>query len=128
MSEQDQPSMDHNNLYREELFTDAKVGAIRTMTPVKADGSEDTSRETMFQGSAQMMTPAGALPLNFEIDATSLQEACEKFADGAAAAMEETVREIQEMRKQQASSIVVPGQEGPTGAGGMGGMGGMPGF
>ena len=125
MSDQDQPTMDLNNLYREELFTDAKVGAIRTMTPVKADGSADDSRKTMFQGSAQMMTPGGALPLNFEIEATTLAEACEKFAAGATVAMEETFKEIQEMRKQQASSIVVPGQEGQ---GGMGGMGGMPGF
>ena len=121
MSEQDQPTMDPNNLYREELYTDAKVGAIRTMIPVKVDGSSDTSRETVFQGSAQMMTPAGALPLNFEIAADSLLEACEKFSEGAAAAMEETLKEIQEMRKQQASSIVVPGQEGSMGSGGMGG-------
>lgn len=126
MSEQDQPTMDLNNLYREELYTDAKVGAIRTMIPVKVDGTDDTSRETMFQGSAQMMTPAGALPLNFEIPAANLAEACEKFSEGAAAAMEETFKEIQEMRKQQASSIVVPGQDG--GMGGMGGMGGNSGF
>lgn len=123
MSEQDQPTMDPNNLYREELYTDAKVGAIRTMIPVKVDGTDDASRETVFQGSAQMMTPAGALPLNFEISAANLAEACEKFSEGAAAAMEETLKEIQEMRKQQASSIVLPGQDGP-----MGGMGGNSGF
>ena len=115
MTDQDQPKMDANNLYREEIFTDTVVGTIRTMVPVKSDGSADPDRETLYQGSAQMMTPAGALPLNFEIEATNLAEACEKFSDGAAVAMEETVRELQEMRRQQASSIVVPGQGGAGG-------------
>lgn len=117
MSDQEQPTMNANDLYREEVFTDTVVGSIRSMVPVKADGSADTERKTSYQGSAQMMTPAGALPLNFEIDADSLGQACEKFADAAAVAMEETFKELQEMRRQQASSIVVPGQ-GSAGTGG----------
>jgi hypothetical protein len=115
MSDQDQPTMNANDLYRDEVFTDRVVGSIRSMVPVKPDGSEDTERENIYQGSAQMMTPAGALPLNFEIDADSLGQACEKFADAAAVAMEETFKELQEMRRQQASSIVVPGQGGTGG-------------
>lgn len=117
MSDQEQPTMNANDLYREEVFTDRVVGSIRSMVPVKADGSADTERKTSYQGSAQMMTPAGALPLNFEIDADNLGQACEKFADAAAVAMEETFKELQEMRRQQASSIVVPGQ-GSAGTGG----------
>ncbi len=116
MSDQDQPTMNSNDLYRDEVYTDRVVGSIRVMVPVKADGSADADRETIYQGSAQMMTPGGALPLNFEIDVDSLEKACEKFAEAAALAMEETFKELQEMRQQQASSIVMPGQ-GAAGGG-----------
>jgi nitrogen fixation/metabolism regulation signal transduction histidine kinase len=54
------------------------------------------------------MTPAGVLPLSFEIEATNLAEACAGFAEGAKMAFEETMKELQEMRRQQASSIVIP--------------------
>mgnify|MGYP003959629497 FL=1 len=117
MSDQEQPKMDAANLYREELFTDRTVGTIRSMIPVTPNGEADPARATVYQGAAQMMTPAGALPLNFEIDAKDLSEACEKFAECAAEAMEETFKELQEMRRQQASSIVVPGQGGAPGGG-----------
>ncbi|MFD2230968.1 hypothetical protein [Alkalimarinus sediminis] len=111
--------LDTENLYREEMFTDHKVGTLRKMTPVTVAGEVDSSREVLFVGQAQMMTPAGALPLNFEIAATSLAEALEKFGTEAQACLERTLEELREMQRQQASSIVVPGQ-----GGGMGGMGG----
>jgi hypothetical protein len=77
-------------------------------SPVKADGTPDPLRATSYVGQAQIMTPAGALPLSFEIGAKTLAEACERFADGARQAFEETMKELQEMRRQQASSIVIP--------------------
>lgn len=110
--------MDSTALYREEIFTDRKVGTIRTLNPVKSDGSPDATRKTIYAGEAQIMTNAGPLPINFEIDAVSLAEAAAKFADVAKEAIERTVRELQELRRQAASSIVVP-------QGGMGGIGGM---
>ncbi|MES2561331.1 MAG: hypothetical protein V4637_01245 [Pseudomonadota bacterium] len=113
------PKMDPNALYREEIVTDRKVGTIRMMTPLSAAGTPDASRETLFVGEAQIMTGAGPLPINFEIDATDLAGAVDKFGSAAKEAIERTVRDLQEMRRQQASSIVVPG------AGGMGGMGGL---
>lgn len=116
MSDQEQPKMDVNNLFREDTYTDQTVGTIRVMTPVTAAGEADPARQTVYLGAAQMMTPAGPLPLNFEIEAANLAEACDKFADNASAAMEETFKELQEMRRQQASSIVVPGQ-GESGGG-----------
>lgn len=103
-----EPKMDVNDLYREDLYSDRKVGTIRVLTPVRSDGTTDAARATSYVGQAQIMTPAGALPLSFEIDARNLAEACEKFADGARLAFEETMRELQEMRRQQASSIVIP--------------------
>jgi hypothetical protein len=103
-----EPKMDSQDLYREDIYTDRRVGTIRVMTPVKPDGTPDPSRPTSYVGQAQVMTPAGALPLTFEIDAKTLTEACDHFADGAKMAFEETMKELQELRRQQASSIVIP--------------------
>ncbi len=111
--------LDIENLYREEMFTDHKVGTLRKMTPVTVEGEVDSNRDVLFVGQAQMMTPAGALPLNFEIEATSLADALDKFGTEAQACLERTLEELREMQRNQASSIVVPGQ-----GGGMGGMGG----
>jgi hypothetical protein len=115
--------MDPANLYREEIFTDRKVGTIRVMTPVKSDSSVDAGRKVIYVGETQLMTPVGALPLAFEIEAGSLGQASEKFAEVAAGAVEHAVKELQEMRRQQSSSIVIP--EGIPG--GFGGPGGLPG-
>lgn len=104
--------MDVNALYLEEVFTDQKVGTIRRMTPVTAEGEKDSSRPVLYFGQAQMMTPAGALPLSFEIEAKSLSAAVAEFSEGAKAAMERTIEELKEMRRQQASSIVIPGSNG----------------
>jgi hypothetical protein len=115
--------MDPANLYREEIFTDRKIGTIRVMTPASRDGSVDAARKVLYVGETQLMTPVGALPLAFEIEADSLGVAAEKFAEFAAVAVERAVRELQEMRRQQSSSIVIP--EGiPPGLGGPGGLGG----
>ena len=116
--------MDANNLYREEVVTDRKVGTLRMMTPIKSDGSADTSRPTLYIGEAQIMTQAGPLPINFEIDGKNLAEVVANFGDAAKEGVERTVRELQELRRQQQSSIVVPGAGGMGGLG-MGGMGGM---
>jgi hypothetical protein len=101
-----EPKMDAQDLYREDIYSDRKVGTIRVLTPVRSDGTPDPARPTSYVGQAQIMTPAGALPLSFEIDAKSLAEACEGFAEGAKLAFEDTMKELQEMRRQQASSSI----------------------
>jgi len=112
--------MDPANLYREEVFSDRKVGVIRVMTPVKRDASTDAGRKVIYVGETQLMTPVGALPLAFEIEADSLGNAAAKFAEVAQVAVERAVRELQEMRRQASSSIVIP--EGiPPALGGPGG-------
>ena len=55
-------TMDAASVYREDVYTDRKVGTIRVMTPVKSDGTADPARKTLYVGEAQMMTSAGALP------------------------------------------------------------------
>jgi hypothetical protein len=117
-----EPTMDAQELYREEVITDRKVGTIRVLYPVKPDGGADAGRETVYVGEAQMYTTMGTLPLSFEIEAKSLTEAVAGYAPAAKEAVERTVRELEEYRRQAASSIVIP----RGGAGGMG-PGGMPG-
>lgn len=105
--------MDATALYREDIVTDRKVGTIRRMIPLKSDGSDDTARPTLYVGEAQIMTNAGPLPINFEIEAKDLADAVAQFGDAAKAGVERTMRELQELRRQQASSIVVPGMAAP---------------
>jgi len=117
-------SMDASALSREELFTDSKVGTIRKLIPISAEGEDDESRKVEYFGSTQIMTPAGALPLNFEIQAASLAEAVAGFGDAAKEAVESTMQELRELQRQSASSIVVPkGGVDPNAMGG-GNMGG----
>ncbi len=103
--------VDPKQLYLEEIFTDRRVGTIRRLTPVTKDGVRDQGRAVLYVGETQVLTPAGALPIAFEIGAGSLEEAAEKFGQLAKEAIERTVKELQEMRRQAASSIVVP--QGP---------------
>jgi hypothetical protein len=117
------PTMDATALYREEIVTDRRVGTIRMLTPIKSDGSTDSSRAVIFIGEAQLMTSVGTLPINFELEAKSLTDAVAQFAEGAKEAVERTMKDLQELRRQQASSIVVP----QGGMGGLGGPGGLPG-
>jgi len=115
--------MDTAALYREDLYTDRKMGTIRVLTPVGADGATDAGRTMVFVGEAQILTPMGAIPLSFQIDAATLSEAVNKFGDAAKVAVERTARELQEMRREAASSIVIPDRV-PPGIGGLGGGGG----
>lgn len=102
------PSMDPATLYLEEVFTDRRVGTIRRMTPVKGDGTRDPAREIAYVGETQVMSTVGALPIVFEIEATSVEDAAAKFGPLAKDAIEKTVRELQDLRRQAASSIVIP--------------------
>jgi hypothetical protein len=106
--------MDAAQIYREEVFTDRRVGTIRRLTPVTAAGEPDTARPTIFVGQAQVMTPMGAVPISFELDSPTLDGAIAKFGVAAEQAVQQTMRELQEMRREQASSLVIP-----DGAGGI---------
>ena len=110
--------MNADSLYQEETFTDRRVGTIQRLTPVTSSGSRDDTRPVVFLGQTQILTPAGALPLNFEVDADSLEDAIEKFGDGAKGAVSEAMERLEEMRREAASSIIVPGSNPPPGAGG----------
>jgi hypothetical protein len=119
--------VDPKALYLEEVFTDRRIGTIRRLTPVTKDGVRDPARPVLYAGETQVLTPAGALPIGFEIAAGSLEEAAEKFGQLAKEAIERTVKELQELRRQAASQIVVPqGPLPPMGGAGGGGKIQMP--
>jgi len=123
-AESAQLKMDPESLYREDVYTDRRMGTIRVLTPVTPDGAPDPARPVLYLGEAQLVTSVGALPIAFEIDAGSLGEAAEKFAAAAEVGVERTMRQLQEMRREAASSIVIPDRVPPgMGGGGLGGPG-----
>jgi hypothetical protein len=107
-----QASMEATQIYREEIFTDRRVGTIRRLTPVTVDGTPDAARPVIFVGQAQVMTPMGAVPISFELDSPTLDGAIAKFGDAAEQAVQQTMRELQEIRREQASSLVIPDSAG----------------
>ena len=119
--------MDASSLYREEIYTDRAAGTLRVLVPVKPDGSTDSARPALYIGEAQILTNMGPLPISFEVEAKTLAEAVDKYAEAAKVGVERAVRELQELRRQASSSIVVPGAgatAGLTGALPPGGLGG----
>ena len=114
--------LDPAALFLEEVFTDRRVGTIRRLTPVTSDGAPDAARPVLYIGETQVMSNVGALPIVFEIDATSVGEAATRFGALAQEAIERTMKELQDLRRQAASSIVVP-QGGALPPGGLGGGG-----
>ena len=119
-------NLDPAGLYREEIYTDRRAGTIRRLTPVTVDGATDPNRPVLFSGQTQLLTPAGVLPLAFEIEAGTLEEALARFPHGVNSALEQAIEEAREMRRESASRIVVPEVgagvgPGPGSAGGGGG-------
>ena len=113
-----EPTMDPNDLYREEVYTDRKMGTIRCMVPVQSDGSEDSNRSVIYSGQIQIMTPAGSLPIGFEIEAGTLDEAVARFPDAAKQAVDSTLEQLKELQREAASSIVIPEAGGGMPGGG----------
>ena len=109
--------LDRNNLYKEETFTDLKVGMIKRMTPVKSDGAVDKTRKSVFVAHTSLMTPGGPLPLQAVIQAKDLQQAIKKFPDAMKVAMDRLAEEAKKYQEQQGdriekpdSRIIVPGR------------------
>jgi len=109
-------TVDQGNLYREESISDLKVASIRRLVPIKPDGSDDSSRTSIFMGHTQIMTPEGPLPLQAPLEVDTLTEAYAVFPDAMQKALSEMIQQIQAMqRKEQEkkmddSRIIVPGR------------------
>ena len=102
-----QSQMHPGPLYREETFTDRKTVTIRVLTPVTEEGASDSTRAVVYVGDTQLLTSSGVLPLVFDLAARSLPDAVAKFASAARAAVERTLKEIEELRREAASSLIV---------------------
>ncbi|MBW2099237.1 MAG: hypothetical protein JRG68_00465 [Deltaproteobacteria bacterium] len=103
-------NLNGKDLYKEESYTDLKVGAIRSLTPVNQDGSLDESRDPIFMGQTQLMSPNGPLPVSCMIDAKSMSVAIEKFPEAIKQEVEGLIAKAQEAKEKESSRIIVPGQ------------------
>jgi hypothetical protein len=114
-------TIDTTNLFREESITDTQSANIKQLIPINLDGTEDSSRERQFVGDTTLMTQMGPIPVQFPIPAKNLQEAFTMFPEGVQGAVEKLQERAQDMAREEASRIVVPGQE--PNRGGFGGRG-----
>ncbi len=109
-------TVDKKNLYREESITDLKIANIQKLVPVNLDGTEDTTRETVFLGRSQLSTPQGPVPLQAKLEANSLEDAMDQFPKVMENETQKVVESFQRMQQQQEqqqkkdqSRIIVPG-------------------
>ena len=116
-------AMDAASLYREEIYTDRKIGTLRVLVPVTSTGAADPSRPPVYQGEAQLMTNMGPLPISFDIEAKDLTEAVANYGEATKSGVERAMRELQEMRRQASSSLVIPQAGAGLPPGGLGGGG-----
>ena len=117
--------VDLDNLYKEETFTDLRIATIRRLVPVRADGSPDDSRPALYSAQTTLMSQAGPLPVEAPIEAASLEDAAAKFPAAIQEAVDRLVEEAKEIRRREASRIVVPSAvPGGVPGGGSGGPGG----
>jgi hypothetical protein len=118
--------VDASNLYREEVFTDLRVATLRKLVPVRRDGSPDPTREPLFTAQTTLLSAAGPLPVQTQLEAKTLEEAIARFPEAIRQAVERLVEEAREIQRREASRIVVPGEvpipplRGPGGRGGGG--------
>ena len=117
-------TVDTDNLYREESITDLKAATIRQLIPINPDGSDDDSRPRQFIGDTTLMTQMGPIPVQFPLEAENLEGAFALFPEGIKEAVEKLNDKAREMAREEASRIVVPGQNQ---AGGLPGIPGGPG-
>ena len=102
-------NIDRSNLYREESFSDLKTGTVKRLAPVKADGSADKSRKTIFVGHTSILTPNGPLPIQNNIPAKDLPQAVKKFPAAMQQAMEQLIEEVKKYQEQEQGRIQKPG-------------------
>jgi hypothetical protein len=114
-------TIDTASLFREESITDSQSANIKQLIPINLDGLEDKSRDRQFFGDTTLMTQRGPIPLQFPIPAENLEEAFAMFPEGVQEAIEKLKERAQQMAREEASRIVIPGQE--PNRGGFGGPG-----
>ncbi|MSQ69008.1 MAG: hypothetical protein EXR83_12635 [Gammaproteobacteria bacterium] len=112
-------SVDLDNLYREESYTDMQAASVRVLTPVTPGGERDPARACLYIGDTTLMTQMGPLPVQFPLEADSLQQALAAFPEGVRQAIERLSERARDMARDESSRIVVPSK--------LPGGGGLPG-
>ncbi len=107
-------TLDRENLYREQSYTDLNAGSIRRLLPVKPDGSPDDARTEIYVGTTQLMTNEGPLPVQARLMANTFQEALAVFPETMRRATLEMIEQFEKLQKKMKaeadSRIIVPGQ------------------
>jgi hypothetical protein len=75
------------------------------------EGSPDPSKPVRFVGQTQLMSQMGPLPVQCEIQASTLKEAIEKFPAAIKLAVDDLVAEARELQRREMSRIVAPTAE-----------------
>jgi len=102
--------INQDELYKEESFTDLKLATIRRLTPIKIDGTVDESREAIFTGMTQLMSPNGPVPVQCIIEGVkNLSEAAAKLPEAIEKTVQAMIAEAKEMQRQESSRLIVPG-------------------
>jgi len=128
LSQMEEIEFNAMDLWTEEVITDRTVGSIRIMTPITVTGDADSTRKIEYHAQTQIMTQGGAVPIEGQIDAETLEEAVKNFGPAAKKALQEMMDRMREMQREQANQIVTPDQAMGGGGGGGGGAGGPGGF
>ena len=103
--------INQDELYKEESFTDLKLATIRRLMPIKIDGTVDESREAIFTGMTQLMSPNGPVPVQCIIEgANNLSEAAAKLPEAIEKTVQAMIAEAKEMQRQESSKLIVPGR------------------
>ncbi len=106
-------NVDTNNLYKEESITDLKVASLRQLLPINIDGTKDESRDTIYIGHTQLISPQGPIPIQSKMVAKNLKEAIDEFPHAMQQALAKVIEEVkkqQQTQKQNESRIIVPGR------------------
>ncbi len=97
------------SLYQEETFTDRRVGHAAAPDAGTRPRARGHCPPVLYVGQTQVLTPAGALPLSFEVPPRRSTMPSRSSARRAKQALARTMRRLEELRREQASSIIVPG-------------------
>jgi hypothetical protein len=108
-------TVNKENLYREENITDLKTASIRCLTPVKIDGTVDEGRQKIFIGHTQLMSPQGPVPIQARLNATTLEEAMDRFPAAMQNEMAQMIEQIKKMQQEmekaeqkEKSNLILP--------------------
>jgi hypothetical protein len=99
-------NLDRSNLFFEEAFTDLKAGTVKRYTPVKADGTPDKTRRTVYTGHTSVYTPHGPLPIQNEIQAKELAQAFKRLPEAMDQALQALISEAKKLNEEKQPPII----------------------